>query len=294
MQILRIPSNSINYRVTDLVPGAEYSYVVRDVTDSSISLYGVLTATPEGYVVVDLPSHLDGEYEIDLDGIDTEYVSVVRPYVDPSTKGTTASEINAYAKNEELARAIIDSVVIEGFYYKKYVIETTGNGADYIPLWVNATKVDQVYENNVLVYDSKNPSLYEDSYQITKDKTAIVKTYAGQINRSESADLILPAAASDIIGTQFIHGSFPKTYDYTIVLEVGYKKLPSDIVRAAELLVDDISCGKLDYYKRYVSDYSTDQFKIKFDTRSFEGTGNIVVDKILSKYVKSIRSIGVL
>lgn len=294
MQILRIPSNPINYRVTDLVPGAEYSYVVRDVKDSSISLYGVVTATSEGYVTVDLPNNLDGDYEIDLDGIETEYVSVVRPYVDPSTKGTTASEITSYAKNEELARAIIDSVVIDGFYYKKHVIETTGNGADYIPLWVNATKVLQVYENNVLVYDSQNPSLYEDSYQITKDKTAIVKTYAGQINRSESADLILPAAASDIIGTQFIHGGFPKTYDYVIVLEVGYKKLPSDIVRAAELLVDDISCGKLDYYKRYVSDYSTDQFKIKFDTRSFEGTGNIIVDKILSKYVKSIRSIGVL
>jgi hypothetical protein len=78
------------------------------------------------------------------------------------------------------------------------------------------------------------------------------------------------------------------------VLEHGYKKIPNDIVRAAELLIEDISCGKLDYYKRYVSDYNTDQFKIKFDTRVFEGTGNILVDKILSKYAKSIRGLGVL
>lgn len=294
MQILRIPTNPISYKVSDLVAGAEYSYVVRDIADSSISLYGVLTASESGQITVPLPSHLDGDYEIDVDGIDTEYATVVRPYVDATTKAEIASEINSYAKNEELARAIIDSVVIEGFYYKKHVIEVTGNGADYIPLWVNATKVLQVYENNVLVYDSSNPSEYTESYHITKDKTAIVKSYDGQINRSESADLILPAAASDIIGTQFVYGTFPKTYDYTIILEVGYKKLPSDIVRAAEMLVDDIACGKLDYYRRYVSDYSTDQFKIKFDSRSFEGTGNILVDKILSKYVKSIRSIGVL
>ena len=59
-------------------------------------------------------------------------------------------------------------------------------------------------------------------------------------------------------------------------------------------MVDDLSCGRLDYYKKYVSDYSTDQFKLKFDSMVFEGTGNIIVDKILSKYAKSIRKLGVL
>lgn len=292
MQILRVPSSNISYKVDGLAPGADYAFSGVDLADHSV-FSGIVVANSSGVASVALPSNLDGDYEIDFEG-ELDIASVVRPYVDPTTKGTTASEINSYAKNEELARAIIDSVVTEGFYYKKHVLEVTGNGSDYIPLWVNATKVLQVYENNVLVYDSANPSAYSDSYEITKDKTAIVKHYVGQLNRDESASLILPAAASDIIGTQFVYGSFPKTYDYTIVLEVGYKKLPSDIVRAAELLIDDIACGKLDYYKRYVSDYSTDQFKIKFDTRSFEGTGNIVVDKILSKYVKSIRSIGVL
>jgi hypothetical protein len=60
------------------------------------------------------------------------------------------------------------------------------------------------------------------------------------------------------------------------------------------MLVEDIDCGKLDYYKRYISDYSTDQFKIKFDNKVFEGTGNVLVDKILSKYYKSITRLGVL
>jgi len=292
MQILRVPSSTIAYTIDDLVPNAEYEFSWEDLADNSI-FSGTVTANQNGIVTISLPSNRDGEYEILFGDLD-EVVTVVRPYVDPTTKGVTASEISQYSKNEELARAIIDSVIDEGFYYSKKVIETTGNGSDYIPLWVNASKVLEVYENNVLVYDAENPSDYEFAYSITKDKTAIIKSYSGEVNRLESAELILPAAASDIIGTQFVHGTFPKTYDYTIVLEVGYKKIPSDIVRAAELLIDDIACGKLDYYTRYVSDYSTDQFKIKFDTRSFEGTGNIVVDKILSKYGKSIRSIGVL
>jgi hypothetical protein len=78
------------------------------------------------------------------------------------------------------------------------------------------------------------------------------------------------------------------------LLEVGYPVVPIDIQDATRLLIDDIKCGKLDYYKRYVKNYSTDQFKIEYDKRMMEGTGNIIVDKILSKYVNSITRPGVL
>ena len=50
----------------------------------------------------------------------------------------------------------------------------------------------------------------------------------------------------------------------------------------------------MEYYKRFISDYNTDQFKLKFDKSVFEGTGNLIVDKILSKYYRSISRPGVL
>jgi hypothetical protein len=59
-------------------------------------------------------------------------------------------------------------------------------------------------------------------------------------------------------------------------------------------LVDDICNGKLEYFKRYTTGYNTDQFRVQFDRSSFEGTGNIIVDKILSKHVKAIQTLGVL
>ena len=286
MEILRIPPYDLTARIAVEQENTAYPVIIRDLGDSSVSTL-TLASDSSGYIFVPLSGDYDAAYEIDVYQ-DTTYVDVIRPYVDPKTKGTTASEIAEYAKHEELARAIIDSVVTDGFYYKKKVIQTTGTGADYIPLWVDAKEIFKVYENNNLMTLS--------NYEITADGTAITHTYDGTINRRESAPLVLPASPSDIEDFGIIGSftAFPKTFDYTFVLGVGHKRIPADIVRATELLVDDIACGRLDYYKRYIADYNTDQFKIKFDGKVFDGTGNIIVDKILSNYVKSVRFLGVL
>jgi hypothetical protein len=241
-----------------------------------------------------LNSKYDTEYHViitaELDETETLFddtFALVRPYVAPSTLGQNASEIAEYTRYEEIARAIIDSIIPEGFYYKKKVLETVGLGADYIPLWMDAKKILSVYENNVLVTDRV--------YEITKDKTAITEKMLDMVNRDEQAPLIMPTAMSDIVDANLppLRG-FPNGYDYRFVLESGYPSVPSDIARAATLLIDDIKCGRIDYYQRYITSYNTDQFRLQFDKRLFEGTGNIVVDKILSKYAKSITRLGVL
>jgi hypothetical protein len=262
------------------------------MADSSAS-NGSATSDSKSRVVIPLPTGSDGAYLVHIDDED-HYFDVVRPYVDPTTLGDSASEIAEFAKHEQLARAIIDSVITEGFYYKKKIIETTGIGADYIPLWTDAKKVLKLYENNVLLYDYEYPDDYPTSYKITDDGTAIVEAYDDRINRLESAQLMIPEASSDLFDAKYMYRGFPKTFDYKIVVMSGYPKLPSDLARAAELLVEDIACGKLEYYQRYITSYNTDQFKIQFQSRVFEGTGNIIVDKILSKYAKSIQTLGVL
>ena len=61
-----------------------------------------------------------------------------------------------------------------------------------------------------------------------------------------------------------------------------------------KMLINDIACGKLEYFKRYITDYSTDQFKIKVDSAALSGTGNILVDKILDKYITDVKKPGIL
>lgn len=297
MDILRVPSFNGDVAIDVPDPLILHDYVVEDLRDGA--LYpGSNTSNPQGVLHVPIPRGYDAEYKITVDhqDVDDVYVTVARPYVDPNTvEGvTSATDIAAYAKNEEIARAIIDSVITDGFYYKKHVIETSGLGADYLPLWVDAKKILKVYENNVLVYDADNAAAYPVKYEITKDRSAITVSYDGAINRSESAPNVLPASYSDLVDLEFAYRGFARTYDYKVVLEVGYRNVPSDIARAASMLIDDIACGRLEYFMRGIGDYNTDQFKLKLDSRVFEGTGNIVVDKILSKYAKSIRTVGVL
>ena len=292
MEILRVPPYDTTVDIQVDEPSTDYPVIIRDMADFSFTTV-TLTSNSDSIINVELPSKYDGDYEVQV--YDNEYYyRVVRPYVDPNTKGTAASDIQEYAKNEEIARAIIDSVVREGFYYEKKVIETVGLGADYIPLWIDAKKVLQVYENNVLIYDAADPDEYERNFEISSDKTSVIQSYADEVNRKEGASLNIPASSSDMNAIAYYQLIFPKTYDYRIIVESGYKNIPSDIVKATELLVEDIACGKLEYYKRYATAYSTDQFRIQFDSNMFEGTGNIIVDKILSKYYKSIRKLGVL
>lgn len=292
MEILRVPPYDTTVDITVDQASTDYPVIVRDLADLSIST-STVTSDIDGVLNVELPSKYDGIYEVQIYD-DEHYYQVVRPYVDPNTKGETASEISEYKKNEQVARAIIDSVISQGFYYEKKIIETSGLGADYLPLWIDAKKVLKVYENNQLVYDSSDEEAYERTFEITADATAIQQYYSGTINRNQGASTIIPLAASDTDVIDYYYRGFPKTFDYTIVVESGYKMIPPDIVRATELLVEDLACGKLEYYKRYASSYNTDQFKIQFDRGMFEGTGNIIVDKILSKHAKAIQTLGVL
>lgn len=292
MEILRVPSYSSTVAISVSNPDTEYTYTVLDMADSSVTS-GVVTSTTNSEAMIVLPNKYDNLYEITIDG-ETEVVQIVRPYSNPNDHGTTASEISAYAKNEELARAIIDSIVPEGFYFKKETLQITGTGGDYLPVWKNVKKILRVYENNILVYDHENPELYGRAFELTKDKSAIIQTVDGYADRKEGSSIIIPLALSDSNVITWFFKSFNKGVDYDIVVETGYRKLPSEVIKAAELLIEDIECGKLDYYKRYISDYNTDQFKIKFADGVFEGTGNILVDKILSSYAKSITRLGVL
>jgi hypothetical protein len=292
MELLRVPPYPKTVEISVSESMTQYEYSIEDLADHSI-IFGDTISDSNSKVYIELSSEYDSSFLITVDETET-FIDFVRPYVDPYTKMTTASEITEYAKHEELARAIIDSIVREGFYYKKRIVETTGLGLDYLPIWADAKKVLKVIENNLVVWDSSNPEAYSIEYRLSDNKTAVTQGYSDILNRYESSPLLLRGATSDYENMRYTYRGFPKTWDYTIVIATGHRSVPSDIVRATELLIEDISCGKLDYYKRYISQYNTDQFRLQFDKQVFEGTGNILVDKILSKYTKSIRSIGVL
>jgi hypothetical protein len=300
MQVLRVPPYPITIKYTVPIAGAMYRMFIQNTTDFSSTATDLVSASDStvSYTLLSVYTDFDAEYLLQIfdeeDNLVVEdNLTISRPYVVPSTKATTASDILEYTKNEQIARLIIDSVT-DGFYNKKIVIDREGLGNDYMPVWERANSVLKVYENNVLIYDKSDPTSYEKSFGVTADGTALVIESAEEYNRDLGAPVLVPGAESDSVPINVGIGSFARGLDYVIVLDSGYKVVPLDIQTAAEMLIDDIACGKLDYYKRYITSYNTDQFRIQFDKKILDGTGNILVDNILSKYTRNVKKLGVL
>ena len=303
--MLRVPpyeTIAVNFVVPAGYINVDIYARVTDMADLSIQDIEFLDSSTGDDLEISLPGRYDNNYRVELFKIVSgtevliyeEFYELIRPYVDPNTLGTTASEIAEYTTLELVARSIIDTFATDGFYNKKTTLVETGNGSDYLHLWNKAYRVFKVYENNELVYDRSTPDTNKYDYAITSDKTAIQKTYAGQFNRSESTGPNLISARGDLGEYGYGGASFPQGHDYKIVVDQGYLTVPADIEYASKLLIEDLKCGKLDYYKRYVTAYNTDQFRIQFDKTMFNGTGNFLVDKILEKYVKTIVKPGII
>jgi hypothetical protein len=324
MNILRLPPYplSVTYAVPD--DNADYILVIEDVAEQT-EVEEFITSNANSQLIYSLTGDFvkyDKSYALSIyedvngergDAVVEDNLEILRPYVNPATLATsgTATDIAAYTEYEGLAREIIDSIT-GGFYYDRTYLEVVGQGTDYVPLWKRTHKILKAYENAELTYDLSNtvdgPALQSYNYLITKDKSAITKDpleTTDSLNRAERRYPKIPVAPSDSISifdtedsgnvqTIVPSAAFPEGTDYIFLLETGYKVVPLDIVNATKMLIEDIKCGKLDYYKRYVKNYSTDQFKIEYDKRMIEGTGNILVDKILNKYVETIIRPGVL
>ena len=306
MEILRVPPYDdilVNFVVPSGYTDVDIYARVTDMADLSVQDLEFLESSTGDNIGISLPGRYDNNYRVEIFTVDDdeeliheEYYELIRPYVDPNTLATTASEIAEYKILELVARSMIDTFVPEGFYNKKITIVGTGNGSDYFSLWEKVYRIFKVYENNVLVYDRSVPDLGDYQYAITPDKTAIqrVRPDVLELNRYESTAQNLPVASGDLGYYGYEGISFPSGYDYTFVVDHGYLNVPEDVEYAAKLLIEDVKCGKLDYYKRYITAYNTDQFRIQFDKSMLNGTGNFLVDKILEKYVKNIVKPGII
>ena len=302
MEVMRVPPYPIT--TTWTLPIANYTYVqvVEDLVDHSV-VETTVHSNASRVVTYVLPLdkvQFDRKFYIKFYDTEHEHIlyeenlDIIRPYVNANKIGDTASEIAEYRMHELLARAIIDTIIPNGFYNYKKVIQAVGQGSDYFPLWYDTNKILKVYENNVLVYDVDTPSENICDYVITLDNSAVQRVLTGNWNRAENAPPNLPISVGDLGYFGYNTVSFPAGYDYTFIVDSGYKTIPSDVEIATRALIEDIKCGKLDYYKRYVTSYNTDQFTIQFDKAVFSGTGNMLVDKILDKYSNTILKPGII
>jgi len=291
MEVLRINGQVPTVSFSGLVPSTQYTLSYKDmVTDLEFS--DESTSNASGEVTFTLDARF-AKYDGLLDAVVTNYleeevivtnIDVVRSYVsDLSALSTSLNKsLSAVKDMERTARYIIDSEVSSGFGFIRKEKEVVGNGSDFLVINEKINKLYKVYENGVLLYDSESEN-NEVNFAISKDKTSVVPVEAQQ-NKTE-----YPEVWRD----RYLGRTFADGYDYIIDADYGYKIIPQDIQEAAELLCADMSNDNMKYLNKYIESFDNEDFKIKFAKNFNASTGNLVVDRILTKYKNSIR-VGVL
>jgi hypothetical protein len=388
MEVLRVPPYPISTSWDVPTASSAYVFEIEDLIDHSIERTTLTSSAGKvlTYVIPRSKAQFDREfavkiYQTDLYGeiVLEDNLTIYRPYVDPNTLATTTEDILAYKEYEIIARSIIDTYLMEGsgnggaFYNHKLVIQRTGEGNDYFPIWHPVNRVLKVYENNVLVYNAENnpigiaiqnvdvtsgiltltttvthgfqtgqtvtisgvaptkfngtfvvietptattftldntyvsatdneaitsrgsiESVWEYQYAPSLDNSAIMRMEFDEYNRLEQTINRLPVGSGDLGFYGYYSVAFPRGYDYMFIVDAGFKAVPPDVVIAIKKLIEDIKCGKNDYYNRFVTEYSTDSFDVKFAPQFLEGTGNMIVDKILGNYKGTLIKPGLL
>lgn len=333
MEIIRSQPFPLTFSAEGFVNGEDYVICIMDDHAGDLSEISV-TADSDGIIETALPefySRYDDEYRVEIyekvainendgsairgDLLYVDTMSIMRPYVDPRSlvDGEDEEEIAEMQQYESIARAIINAIT-GGFLYQRQTIENVGLGNDYLSIPFRLNKVIRVYENGVRVYDM-NPSDPETwtnlkDYFITPDRGAITmavdapfgfnrmqsKPVTPQMPASDSFTLYNTNDSPNIIQNKSGSPMFPSGWDYVVEVEVGWPIIPHDIKQATQLLINDLKCNNIPYMNAYIREYESDQFNLKFERDIFlsDKTGNRIVDRILSAYVRPIYRLGVL
>jgi hypothetical protein len=290
MEALRINGQTPSATFTGLLPSSEYTLTYTDLSTQE-EYTSTQQSNASGEVAFVLNSYYDN-YDGVLDATLFNYldevetvagIEVIRPYTNITTLATELNKTYAQAKDtERTARFIIDSESAKTFGFVRKEKEFIGNGSDYLVIDEKIHKLYKVYENGNLLYDSTQEENLV-TYTISKDRTSIIPVYI-EANKTE-----YPQVWRD----RYLSRAFADGYDYVVEADFGYKVIPQDIQEATKLLCSDISSGNMQYINNYIESFDNADFKIKFAKNFVNGTGNLIVDKILSKYKNSIK-IGVL
>lgn len=276
MEVLRSSGlKNISVSIPTDYPNVEFSLLF---TDSLNATAFNLSASSDGNGVVNvlLPAvykKYDAEFEVVLtddndEDLVSHEVSLYRPYCEPATASAKLGiSLESAIEYERVARFIIESKT-GGFKRYRKTIQTVGLGLDYLPVRERITKIYSFYENNELV----DPN----TYTISPDQTSIVLI--------DSEDYVNKDEFKPVWFTRWNSLDFPENWDYLIDADCGWQTIPSAIQEACLLLIQDISCGNNKYLNKYIAQYRTDGYDIKYAPAAYGSTGNAIVDKILATY----------
>ena len=261
------------------------------IADNDGKLNYLVACTTNDYGVLDIDLTDFGGYDRVLNLVITdqnnnylkqEWIELVRPYLPYDS----AIPFDQFKDQERRIRAVIDSVT-GGFYLRRKVITYDALGGDVLPIEGDVIKIIRAWQNGVLVYGSGSSSSID--FIIGKDRTTITidgvgnRLYGNSVGQKLMPSDYYMSNWYDFQGEYYNTGLFSAGTDFDFDIEYGYLFIPSDIQLAAQILSKDGSCVDT-YINHYIVEYDTDQYRIKYASGVFNGTGNLEADRILARY----------
>lgn len=295
MEIFRVPSYPLTADFSGLSNDTAY---LLSLYNSRTELKVTIAATSDGSgdVSFELPASIS-DYDDEYRGrvhegtaetdpvVASDNVKIVRPYLIPADILPAGGVLADYVKYERLARTQIDNIV-GGFYFYQMLLDLQGMGNDKLTLGQRVNDIVSVVENNVVVYDRDEAD--EDNaelYTLTADYQSMITLETTQSNIIDARPPTTIPAPSDYGNTSVRIVDFPAGWNYAVRVETGWSYVPQDIKEATQLLVDDMACMSPNYLNKYVREYETKDFRVDIHRPAFSGTGNLMVDQILHRYL---------
>jgi hypothetical protein len=223
--------------------------------------------------------------------IQTDFYAVETPYstvsetIDFLQLGSVPSQINyvdpkSIVNAEKLSRTIIEGYTGIKFYKYYGGQELRGIGSNTIQLTERMISLDQIYENEILVYNKNQSPVYNTfgyTTEISPTGYSLRIWYPGWPNGWDN----------QMDPNIYEYGRFRDNYLYRFVGEIGYKYVPEDIKLASMLLTQDIISNDYNWRNKYLSKVKLSEISFEMAKGAFNGTGNITVDNILDQYRKA-------
>ena len=318
MRLYRQPPLPLSIEVPNALPDTAYDVAIINRNTE----WGVAVVSDAlGVIKFDLPNYpfafFDEVYALSIQSEDVTFIwnDGQTSFVDDLEIKRPYWAVNIDDPLELLEEAIISATIdaiTGGFYFTREAFEGQGLGTDFFPTPALTVGVLEAWQNNVQVYYKYLPMPGDPdftnifNYQMTRDMTAITVANDNQRVSVASRPVTYHNGNSD---TYFTHHHaapfFPEDFYYIFLLSNGYAQIPDDIKLVAELLrimwLEQGEIGNNDF-DDYITEYSTDQFKLSMQSRAGENkgygsTGNKTVDAILRKYINkatNINRLGVL
>lgn len=253
------------------------------VTQSWKAYIPLSETTYDDEVSVNWAAVVGGENAVKVDNVE-----IVTPYISPEELAArynwsfTSTDPNYKPREdvvsaERIARYTINAYTNKYFNQKVKTVTAYGQNTDSLILGEPVISVTSLSQNGAVVINGSDFSAFGWGVEVTETGQGIriIDPDFNDLEESEVTRIKAPGSAG---------GYFQDGYRYTVTGLFGYNYVPTDVVDATAMLVNDYMCRDAMWRARYINKVEMRDWKFTFEKEAFRGTGNLIVDTLLKRY----------